>query len=129
MSDVGKEAWPTRCAPLAQAFAVTVRDNDGSAELVTAAEKLGKALATETAFSTNIGPLVDDVFARARRASLDAERELEHQHRCARDGLTGRRFDHPRSALPGGVGDDDRTPRRRRRSRPINANARDEQAW
>ena len=77
MSDVGKEAWPTRCAPLAQAFAATVRDNDGSAELVTAAEKLGKALATETAFSTNLGPLVDDVFARAKAASLDAERESE----------------------------------------------------
>ncbi len=75
MSDVGKEAWPTRCAPLAQAFATTVKDNDGSAELVAAADKLGKVLAMETAFSTNLGPLVDDVFAKAKTASLDAERE------------------------------------------------------
>ncbi len=75
MSDVGKEAWPTRCAPLTQAFAAAVRDNDGSAELVAATEKLGKALATDTAFSTNLGPLVDDVFAKAKSASLDAERE------------------------------------------------------
>jgi hypothetical protein len=75
LSDVGKEAWPTRCAPLAQAFAASVRDNDGSAELAAAAEKLAKALAVETAFSTNLGPLVDDVFARAKAASLDAERE------------------------------------------------------
>lgn len=77
MSEVGKEAWPTRCAPLTLAFAATLRDNDGSAELVTAAEKLGKALATEAAFSTNLGPLVDDVFAKARAASLDAHRESD----------------------------------------------------
>ena len=77
MSDAGQEAWPTRCAPLAQAFAATVRDNDGSAELVAAAEKLGKVLASETAFSTDIGPLVDDVFAKAKAASLDGEREAD----------------------------------------------------
>ncbi len=75
MSDVGKEAWPTRCAPLAQAFASTVRDNDGNADLVAATEKLGKALATETAFSTDLGPLVDDLFAKAKASALDNERE------------------------------------------------------
>ena len=77
MSDVGKEAWPTRCSPLTQAFAATVRDNDGNAELVAATEKLGKALATETAFSTDLGPLVDDVFAKAKASSLDGERETD----------------------------------------------------
>jgi hypothetical protein len=75
LSDVGKEAWPTRCAPLAQVFAAAVRDNDGNADLVTAAEKLGKVLATEAAFSTNVGPLVDDVFAKAKAASFDAARD------------------------------------------------------
>ena len=77
MSDVGKEAWPTRCAPLAQAFAATVRNNDGSADLALATEKLGKALATETAFSTDLGPLVDDVFAKAKASMLDTEREAD----------------------------------------------------
>jgi len=75
MSDGGKEVWPTRCAPLAQAFASTVRDNDGDADLVTAIEKLGKALAAETAFSTDLGPLVDDLFAKAKASALDSERE------------------------------------------------------
>jgi hypothetical protein len=77
MSDAGKEAWPTRCAPLAQSLAVSLRDNDRGAELVAATEKLGKALAVDTAFSTDLGPLVDDLFARAKAASLDAERETD----------------------------------------------------
>ncbi|MDB5216256.1 MAG: hypothetical protein JWO86_4183 [Myxococcaceae bacterium] len=77
LSDVAKESWPTRCAPLAQAFAATVRDNDGSADLVAASEKLGKALATETAFSTDLGPLVDDAFAKAKASALDGEREAD----------------------------------------------------
>lgn len=77
MSDEGKEAWPTRCAPLTQAFAAVVRDSGGAPDLVAAAEKLGKTLATEAAVNTDIGPQVEDVFTKAKALSLDKEREAD----------------------------------------------------
>jgi hypothetical protein len=77
MSDVGKEAWPTRCAPLAQEFAATIRANDGNGDLAGATEKLAKALSVDTAFSTDLGPLVDDVYAKAKASALDGERQSD----------------------------------------------------
>lgn len=58
--------WPARCAPLSHAFGAAVSESGGPAELSSAAEKLGKALAAESAFSIDLSALVDEVFSRAK---------------------------------------------------------------
>lgn len=71
---IDKRAWPAICAPSTHAFAEAVKDVAGSPELVAATEKLAKALAPPNNLKGEMGPLVDDVFARAKAAGLDAER-------------------------------------------------------
>jgi hypothetical protein len=71
---VDKRAWPAVCESVTHAFAEAVKDVAGNAELIAATEKLAKALIPPNNLKGDIGPLVDDVFTRAKASGLDAER-------------------------------------------------------
>lgn len=66
------DAWPTRCASPVHAFGEAVKNDGGSAELVAAAEKLGKAIALDESVARDVGAHVDRLFETAGAQKLTA---------------------------------------------------------
>jgi hypothetical protein len=65
------DAWPLRCSAPAHRFAEALRQTGKKPELSAAAEKLGKALASDAAYSADLSALVDDLHARAAAEAFD----------------------------------------------------------
>ena len=66
----GFDGWPDRCASPLHAFAEAIKEGGGSADLAAASEKLATTVATGTGVTSDLGPLVDKLFARAAAEKL-----------------------------------------------------------
>jgi hypothetical protein len=63
-------AWPSRCSTYAHGVAEAIKASGASSTLADSSEKLGKAIAVDTAVTADLAPLVDKVFADAAAEDL-----------------------------------------------------------
>lgn len=67
---LGAEAWPDRCAPPLHALAEAAKESGDTSGLAEASEKLATAASSAQGLAVDLGPRVDDLFAKASAAGL-----------------------------------------------------------